>query len=269
MSRILSLLLLVLTIASLIAGISIFQSQPTTLWTVLVTLVPGWFLFWAKYLYDRWERLRIGAYHLVGMLTNRRTEWSLDVEYVIKNEKSAVEVLDRGKEAVLKALGAKAELWQNDAHQKIVNSDGSTLRLRILPYSEEPDLPVGQDEGYLLSCQLSKAKVPYNDSKKLLVNSVLPVFEAIEQRLNPVERKYVLEVGFNQDLNPYYGYFISQVPADNMRQFAIEFDVLVSGLKHTVSVEQSSLKVIATQLSALHRLASRYISFSTSTLPVD
>jgi len=185
-------------------------------------------------LYQKWQRFHLFANRVFLLFRRTHTFWQPHFHF------------DFGQSC---DSGVLEDLWMHlntGQYGKTVKKDqtSSTLQVSI-------------DDLFAMSFRIGEASLDLGFDQKLLVPSHLyetyrkrlsKLAEGISNTIHPITAKYSIIVSFGDEVrNPYYGFFVSRVPAKLLQNFQVTFrldphsDCRIEAGMNQVDIEGASL----------------------------
>jgi len=219
----------------------------------------AWFVFVARFLYEKRERFYLLVNNARFWITNRSTHWNVTIELRGIDTESA---LEDALSAIADRVSSDATIWHDAPRKKILNLAGYTLRLRLLPEPGADYLPDQDSPHDVLVIQISDLELPFRSFTRKLEKQIIPILHSILQALDPRQEKYSAKIRFGSG-NPYFGFFVRHLDVPQVTSFAVDVaDTTAAGTEQRVCIRKRQIEIVTDNLLALSTLSRKYVALS-------
>jgi hypothetical protein len=217
------------------------------LWGAIPTAAALW-----EYAYRRIEAHRLLVNRARFWLSNPESRWGLTAEFDVADPKLAMEQAVSGLQGLLgpgdQALSQSPELgvWQ---------IQGLTLRLVADIASD----PLDGDGQPLLRVEFPPAPRSFRKWRHVISETASAVMETIEKRVQPLDQKYVVTVGFPGE-NPYFGLFVNNVARAAVTRFEVDYFEQRATGRDVVRVRKDRMEMVTSSMHAARQLSLHYLA---------
>src|SRR5207237_9343971 len=92
--------------------------------------------------------------------------------------------------------------------------------------------------------EIAELEIPFRESVNTIGRQILPLIEKITNSISSSSAKYAAVVGFKNQ-NPYFGFFVRNVPPANISNFQCEYFDIVAGEQQCVSVAKDGIELVS------------------------
>jgi hypothetical protein len=205
-----------------------------------------------EYAYRRIEAHRLLVNRARFWLSNPESRWGLTAEFDVANANLAMQQAVSGLRGLLgpgdQALSQSPELsvWQ---------IQGLTLRL-VADFA--PD-PIDGEDHPVLRVEFPPAPRSFRKWRHVISETASGVMETIERKVQPLEQKYVVSVGFPGE-NPYFGLFVNNVARAAVTRFEVDYFEQRATGRDVVRVRQDRMEMVTSSMHAARQLSLHYLA---------
>jgi len=204
-----------------------------------------------EYAYRRIEAHRLLVNRVRFWISNPESRWGMVAEFDVADPKLAMDQAVGGLESL---LGPGDQALSRSPRLSVWQIQGLTLRLEADMASD----PTGDDQP-LLRVEFPMAPRSFRKWHDVISETASAVMETIEKRVQPLEQKYVVTVGFPGE-NPYFGLFVNNVARSAVTRFEVDyFEQRATGCD-VVRVRKDRMEMVTSSMHAARQLSLHYLA---------
>jgi len=216
------------------------------LWGAIPTTVALW-----EYAYRRIEAHRLLVNRVRFWISNPESRWGLSAEFDVADPKLAMEHAVAGIQSL---LGPGDQTLSRSPELSVWQIQGLTLRLVA---DTAPDA-TGDDQP-ILRVEFPLAPRSFRKWRHVISETASAVMETIEKRVQPLEQKYVITVGFPGE-NPYFGLFVNNVARAAVARFEVDYFEQRATGRDVVRVRKDRMEMVTSSMHAARQLSLHYLA---------
>ncbi|MCC6607884.1 MAG: hypothetical protein IT327_32055 [Anaerolineae bacterium] len=187
------------------------------------------------------------------------TNWTMSVN--IKSESINESTLDSIVEK-LKTTMVKPTITSLDSYTRVIESKSTPmLKIEYYPLRTGGITEWGDSEIPSIFVTIQNYKVGHRVAAHAIKQEISHSIEQIGSVIANADSQYNLTVEFQDNKNPFFGLFISQLPQESISRFAIQLNINSYGVKNRVSISESRLDIASKSQLAFSDLASEFLTF--------
>lgn len=235
-------------LALTIPATSKFHDAALVLWGAIPVSVALW-----DFAYHHIERHRLLVNRARFRITNPESNWGMTAEFDVDRPlPHALEAAD----ATMKALLNRGDLCLSQGGGRSVwQISGMTIRV----ISDVASDPTGDTN--VVRVEFPPARRSYRSWRPVIEDTVTIVVGRIEMALTPSAKKFVVQVGFPTD-NPYFGLFVTDVGAQSVTRFDLDYFETRFHEKDVVRVKKDRMELVTETMLAARNLSLHYLALN-------
>lgn len=221
--------------------IGVFVIYPESLF-LNIAVILGWLLTAFQFTWNHSEVFYLRFKRLWFLVKNPDCIWNLSIEY------SGQFDID-----IFSDLDSKLYDYTNDINIRQISQTRKSYRVKTINFE------LYYDEHYdVLRFELSKLELSYRRSLKMMDEEMNFIIELLSRTIKEDNTEYYFDITFKDDFNPFYGFFIRRLNANDISKFNIAFNVE----EDKITVNKNSIKFYTTSLQKLNSISKRYLTLS-------
>lgn len=205
------------------------------------TIVFGWLLFILQITWNNSETLYIHLKKYWFLIKNPDCIWNMVVEFDGDFDEETFKILDN----VINDYTDKIKITTISNVRRIYKLDTLSFELTI------------DKKERTLRLHIDNMEISFRRSRTIIDKELGILFEKISQSLRVINSEYYFNISF-REFNPYYGFFIRRLNANDINSFNVTFNVE----DQHVTINKKSMEIYTTSLQKLNVISKEYLSLS-------
>lgn len=145
----------------------------------------------------------------------------------------------------------------NDASHVVFFTPGPTVEISYTR-SQSSLFDDDFDDAYVY-VRVRNYRVSFRKASRVIKSEIVPIIETISKVLGE-EAKYSLTITYDKSHNPFFSFYLAQLPPDVVSQFVVKLDLSENQQKNEVRISETKLAINTQSQIALQNLAIEFLS---------
>jgi hypothetical protein len=226
------------------------------------TVLPAAALFYSQ-LQKRSIRFFLFANRISGLLNDHVLTWRLSAK--LTGDHIQPSSIDKIIQDITEELSHQFTIDTkriNKFSTLIFIDPGPTLEISyVFPEADDTENYGLEDSRASLKILIRNYRIGYRQASHIIRKEVVPILEGISRSVKPAEQKFTFDIDFDRKRNPFWGLYITSIPAEIVSSFFVRLQVNAYSKNETVLISESKLTINTESETALQNLALEFLAF--------
>lgn len=182
---------------------------------------------------------------------------SVNIKSESINEDTLESILEK-----LKSVSTKPKVTRLDTHTRIIESKSHPmLKVEYYPQRTGAISEIGESEIPSIFVTIQNYKVGHRVAAHAIKQEISRSIEQIGSVIANADSQFNLTIEFQDNKNPFFGLFISQLPQESISRFSIQLNINSYGVRNRVSISEKRLDIASKSQLAFNDLAIEFLTF--------